>query len=84
MWIQKTPNLLLMHKVAEKSFEKSYQQPSDRKTEFLTCITVCKSFRPITFFAGFFSHFFQRKPPHQMLRFMIPISTIFLNLFRFY
>jgi hypothetical protein len=36
--------VLLMHKVAEKSFEKSYQQTSDRKTEFLTCITVCNIF----------------------------------------
>ncbi len=85
MWIQKKQNLLLMHTVAEKSFEKSYQQTSDRKTEFLTWITVCKTFRPITFFVGcFFCTFFNGfKTPHQMLLFMIPISTIFKKFISF-
>jgi hypothetical protein len=82
---KKTQNLVLMHTVAEKSFEKSYQQTRDRKTEFLTCITVCKSFRLITFFVGcFFYTFFNGfKTPHQMLRFKIPISTIFFKFISF-
>ncbi len=34
----------------DNSCEKSYYRKSDRKIEFFTFITVCKSFPPITFF----------------------------------
>ncbi len=47
-------------KLQKISCEKSYQIKSDSKMEFLTFITACKGFRPITFFGAIFSHSFQR------------------------
>jgi hypothetical protein len=44
------------------------------RIEFLTFITLCKTFRPITFLGRFFMHFFQ------VLRFMIPKSN-FKNIY---
>jgi hypothetical protein len=44
-------------KVANNSCEISYQRKSDRKMEFLTYITVCKSFPSIFFLMIFFALF---------------------------
>ncbi len=61
---QKMQNLMLISNPLEKlqkiSCEKSCQIKSDSKMEFLTFITACKGFRPITFFGVIFSHFLQR------------------------
>jgi hypothetical protein len=51
---KKTQNLVLisdpLKKLQKNPFEQSYQRKCDSKMEFLTFITVCKSFRPITIF----------------------------------
>ncbi len=61
---QKTQNMMYvsipLKKLQKDSCEKNYQRKSDKKTEFLTFITVCKSFRPITFFGWNFLIFLKR------------------------
>ncbi len=57
--------------------QKSYQRKSDRKIQFLTFITVCKIFWPITFFGWtFLNFFFQRLwTQHPIWRFLLPIRN---------
>ncbi len=52
MWISKNAefdaDFVLVEKVVTNSCEKNYQRKRDKKMEFLTFITVCKSFPPIS------------------------------------
>ncbi len=58
MWVSKKVEFDADFEFEEK-VEKSYQLNSERKMEFLTVITECQSFRPITFFAELVFSFFQ-------------------------
>jgi len=48
----------------QKTCKESYQQKNDRKMMFLTSISVCKGFRPITIFGSPVLHFFSTQ--HQI------------------
>jgi hypothetical protein len=54
IWVSKTAEFDADFESAKKlqkdTCNKSYRQRSDRKMEFLTFITVCKSLRPINSF----------------------------------
>ncbi len=53
---------------------------SDRKMEFLTLITVCKSFSGYNFWVILFAFFQQIGTQHRILRFTIPIPKFFENI----
>jgi hypothetical protein len=60
--------------VDKKIMRKKLSTKGDRKLEFLTVITVCKGFWPITFLWTFLHFFQQIRTQHWTLRFVIPIS----------
>ncbi len=77
--------LNLLKTKQKNSREKCYLEKSDRKIEFLTYITVFKSFQPITFLEDFFFQWFWTQlkfwilwHPHQIL---IKILLVKLALF---
>jgi hypothetical protein len=71
---QKTQNFMQISNPLKKlqtiSYEKCYYRKIDRKIEFLTFISSCKSFRHMPFFGEF-------------LRFMIPKSNFFKKYFSY-
>jgi hypothetical protein len=69
-------------KIAKGVMQKSYQQNSFRKIEFLTCITVRKSFRPTTSFGWFFPIFQRIRTRHQIFFiFWYPYEILAQNFF---
>jgi hypothetical protein len=76
---QKTQNVMLKSnslKKVKQLMQKSYQRKSDRKIKFLTFITACKSFWPITFLGELFEFYFNGFDlNHPILRFMLPIMN---------
>ena len=46
-----------VEKFAQKLMRKKLSKKSDRKIEFLTVITLCKGFPPLTFYVNFFALF---------------------------
>jgi hypothetical protein len=68
----------LLKKLQNDPCAKSYQRKSDRKIEFLTFITVCKSFRPVSynfFWVNCFAFFQRIRNQYRILRFMVTTSN---------
>ncbi len=59
--VSKNANFMLisnpLKKLQQISYEKCYHRKIDRKIEFLTLISACKSFRPMPFFWWFFAFY---------------------------
>jgi hypothetical protein len=69
-----------LKKLQTNSCEKSYREKEMENLSFFTFITVCKSFRPITFLGENFLHSFQRiQTQYPILFHDIELKTIFVH-----